>query len=450
MALITPPNVIRPAADVVAGVGTVNVSVPRTGTGVLVAGVDKTVGAGVLNPGINPLVTVDSPSLPKWAGVSPVSQNLIFTVRRFNPGDTSSAITFDFATSDGGNDPAFDAILGVDYVNTFGSSSIPAGQQTVQISVVLLDSSFGTDPHRDFTMTLSNMPGPNVLTNGRSLDSLLHGMFESDLNRAEFYLSGADGDNYGITPAVQASLDGGSPKLTGGAVVITSDFHTGLACYESPLDDGQSQKGVKGVGFHGQLNMGDGFDGNRHFHRLWLKIDPTMEWTGSAQDKTKFIRIKNNSETSPQFATFDMKASGFGVNAFWGVSDFITLSIELDPKNGLERGSALTADLGANASDFREYILEILNPSAFGVADGHMKLSCNGQQAYQKLNMDFLNGTTPSIPDTTLRLGWAGGSTWFPQISLVGTPEPLVGGFLRNDEVSISRKYNSSEFINPF
>lgn len=149
------------------------------------------------------------------AAPTPVEEGLVFTVSLSEA--TERDITVDFMTVDSG-----DAVAGSDYTATSGSTTIPAGETSVDIVVDVLDD--GLDEFAEQVVLRVTRPDGATLSNGASrLDTI--GTIEDDDPLVDVTI----GDDVEVAEGEPATFDVTLSAVSGKDVVLRASLGSGSA-----------------------------------------------------------------------------------------------------------------------------------------------------------------------------------------------------------------------------
>ena len=233
-------------------------------------------------------------------------------------------------------------------------------------------------------------------------------------------------------------------SLRGGSSIDTVEKHSGSGSLKHTLGDGQFDRGCDPASM---AFGGDIYDGGETYFRWWMKISSDMNW-GTEQRKAKFARLTRTNEKTPAYTTMYLVYNSFrwaGAFNATGSNRNVNLRADFDPSDGRCSSSDLVPDIGAECTEWREYIFYFKRNTCTSCKDGIARLYINGQLADEANNVTF-GEFVPSDGVTTFKYAWAGvGGKIFPQMCANGS-ECGTGGTIWIDDISIDTKWNSMEF----
>lgn len=225
-------------------------------------------------------------------------------------------------------------------------------------------------------------------------------------------------------------------SIKGGSVLDTTEKHSGAASIRHSLSGAQRALGCEAFP---KAFGGDVLDGGDAYFRWWMKIDPAMDW-GPFQRKAKFARLTRTNQRVPSYTTIylhDSSVSWAGAFNETGSDEYYYMDVDFDPSDGECRWSDWVPDLGADCTEWREYVLHYKRNSCIGCDDSLLELYVDGQLADRETGISFAD----FVPDdgvTTFDYAWAGmGGEIFPQLCPNDNPDCGAGGLIWIDEISI-------------
>lgn len=247
--------------------------------------------------------------------------------------------------------------------------------------------------------------------------------------------------------STQIIVKGGTSSclsLKGGSIIDRNEKHRGVGSLKHVLGDAQHDLGCDpGAMAPG----GDIFDGGETYFRWWMKIDSSMDW-GDAQKKAKFARLTRSNEKNPGYTTMYLFDRGFRwAGAFnpTGSDRYVNLDVDFDPSDGACRSSKLVQNIGADCTEWREYIFYFKRNTCPNCENGVARFYVNGQLVDESNNISFAE-FVPADGVTTFKYAWAGiGGKIFPQMCANGNTCG-TGGIIWIDDISISTEWNSLEY----
>jgi len=239
-------------------------------------------------------------------------------------------------------------------------------------------------------------------------------------------------------------VDGASSNcisLKGGSVIDTNEKHSGSGSIRHTLSDSQRDLGCDPLKEPAGAEF---YDGGEMYFRWWMKIASDMNW-GTYTKKTKIARLKRANEKNPGFATLYL----YHNKIFWEASDTDgseishSLKADFDPGDGTCRSSENISDLGADCTEWREYILYVKRNTCSTCSDAALMLYIDRQLADITVARR-LSGIQPADGVTQYRIAWSGaGGKIFPQLCPNGEVCNF-GGFIWFDDMSVDSTWNST------
>ena len=237
-------------------------------------------------------------------------------------------------------------------------------------------------------------------------------------------------------------------SLKGSTIIDTSEKHSGSGSIRHTLSGSQRDEGCDGAK---QSPGGDVFDGGETYMRWWMKIDPAIKW-GNQSRKTKIARINRSNEELPGYATINMHAE----KIIWEVSFTkdgrnlnYYLDTDFDPSDGSCHSTATQDNIGAECTEWREYVLYFRRNTCPNCSNGEFALYVNGTLADQETSITFAD-FVPADGETGFKYTWAGVmGKIFPQICANGDDGCGSGGRIWVDDISIDSTWNSIQWPMP-
>lgn len=355
--------------------------------------------------------------------------DLIFTVSQ--PSTVGADVSFTYTTYNIGVGGEY-AESGTDYAATSGSSSIPAGQLYKQIAVPIAGNNPPSGRHLvGFRVTDSD----SAVTEVQGL--ILRSICAIDVSRPNS-VSPTENRTVRWMGTDQSSYSNGwIGSYAGGATVnVDPTSPQGYKSLEMDLSGSQGDRGIGDTSF--TPIIGEVTDGKVYYHKWWMKLEDDFRWDadsgqGAGNQVAKAGRMTRPGDLIPGYTTVFLRSQGFYWSPSFPEQDDsakLYLNFDCDPYHGNVRGSDLVEDLGADVTEWREYIFVEKRNTGRATDDGYVKLYINGQLADQILNTNVTTDyPLPGDGENRVRLNWGGilGRT-HPQMVGIGTTPPADSG----------------------
>jgi len=249
-----------------------------------------------------------------------------------------------------------------------------------------------------------------------------------------------DGDS--TSPVVENQI---APclQMKGGTVIDTTERHSGSGSIRHEISDLQRDTGCDSSM---QAFGGDIYDGEEIYFRWWMKIEPGFDW-GPFQRKIKFARMTRTHEQNPTYMTLYLHHDSVSIEGDFvseGLAINIYMGVDFDPSDGSCRSSTSIpiSDLGAECTDWREYVFNMRRNSCANCSDGYVRFYVNGRLVGQSHNR-LLATLQPADSVTSFKYAWAGfGGKIYPQLCPNGGTCG-AGGTIWIDDISVDTEWNS-------
>ena len=372
---------------------------------------------------------------------------LIFTVRI--PATVGADVPFTYTTFDIATGDEYGE-AGTDYTATSGSSSIVAGQLYKQITVPIA----GNNPTGG-----RNLVGFRVTDSDSAVTTvqglILRSIVGIDFSRPNSVSPSSNRTIRWMGTDQSSYSNGWIGNYAGGATVnVDNTAPTGYKSMLMPLNGGQGDRGIGDTSFTpiiGSVN-----DGQVYYHKWWMKLEDDFRWDadsgqGAGNQVAKAGRMTRPGDLIPGYTTVFMRSQGF----YWSPSypeqsdsDKLFLNFDNDPYHGNVRGSDLVADLGADVTEWREYIFVEKRNTGRATDDGYVKLYIDCQLADQILDTNVTTDyPSPGDGESRVRLNWGGflGRTHPQMVGQGVTPPADSGGNMWVADVYTSKYWPSAK-----
>lgn len=376
---------------------------------------------------------------------------LIFTVRQ--PSTVGVDVPFTYTTYDIDTGDEY-AEAGTDYTATSGSSSIPAGQLYKEITVPIAGNNPPVGRHLvGFRVTDDD----SAVTEVQGL--ILRSIVAIDFTRPNRVSPSSDRTIRWMGTDQSSYSNGWIGNYAGGASVnVDETVPRGYKSMEMDLSGSQGDRGIGDTSF--TPIIGEVTDGEVYYHKWWMKLEDDFRWDadsgqGAGNQVAKAGRMTRPGDLIPGYTTVFLHNTGFYWSPSFPEQDDdakLFLNFDCDPYHGNVRGSDLVEDLGADVTEWREYIFVEKRNTGRATDDGYVKLYINGQLADQILNTNVTTDyPLPGDGENRVRLNWGGilGRT-HPQMVGIGTTPPAdSGGKLWVCDIITSKYWPSAIYPEP-